>query len=141
MFPFRMNASSRGIELLLLFLIACSPYKDLSVKGERSFEESSVKRIYGDEPERILYQTEIEVYGRYFTGLFVIKPIGEREYRAVFMSEMGVKFFELSFRKDVFELDHRFEKMDRSMVNTRIRKDLRLLLMPTIADQRTGTSF
>lgn len=137
---FRRSASSRTIVLSLL-LLGCSPYSELSVVEEERFDSSGSERIFSNVEKEELYRAEIELYDRYFTGLFLIKTIADREYRTVFMSEMGVKFFDLSFHEDHFEVKQAFEKIDRKVLTSRIRKDLRLLLMPSIKDEQMGKRF
>ncbi len=137
---FRRSASSRTV-LLGLLLLGCSPYSELSVIEEERFDSSGMERIFTDVEKQELYRAEIELYERYFTGLFLIKTIADQEYRTVFMSEMGVKFFDLSFHKDQFEVKQAFEKIDRKIITSRIRKDLRLLLMPSIEEEQMGERF
>ncbi len=138
MSPSLRALSARLLELSLILLLACSPYRDLAVTDTKSFADSKLARIYQGVAEGQVHRAEVEIYGRYFTGLLVIKAHAAREYRVVFMSEMGVKFFDLLFKKDSFELKHCMDKLDRKVVMSRIRKDLRLLLMPSIEDEQEG---
>ena len=136
MFHCPTNVSSRAIRVLLLFLLGCAPYSRLPVVERKDFASSELERVWSGEEQ--LYRTEIELYGNYFTGLTVFKRSAPRRYRVVFMSEMGVKFFDMSFREDSFALEHSFDKIDRKVVTKRIRKAFRLLLMPSIGDDQEG---
>ncbi len=139
MSPSPTAISSRAAELLLLLLFGCAPYSDLSVGKRETFTASSLERIFGEQEEGTLYQAEIELYDRYFTGLMVIKEMeGPRSYRVAFMSEMGVKFIDMAFKKERFELKQCFDKIDKQIVTSRFRKGLRLLLMCTIEGQQEG---
>ena len=41
-----------------------------------------------------LYKTGANIYGHYLSGLLLIKPAANDDYRIVFTNEVGVKFFD-----------------------------------------------
>jgi hypothetical protein len=128
----------RSAELFFLLLLSCSPYRDFQELGEEPFDGTGLERPFEKEDEVVVYKTRAELYGRGFSGLLYIKRTGERSYRTAFSSEMGMSFFDLRFEKDAFEVRHCLEKFDRKAVISRLRMDMRLLLMCTIEADDTG---
>jgi hypothetical protein len=78
----------------------------------------------------VLYKTEVNVVGKYLSGLLIIKKMPDSSTRVVFSNEMGITFFDFGFMPDggfkVFSIVHQMNK--KSVIKT-LRKDFELILM------------
>lgn len=136
--PYLKMRSRRSVELLLLLLVSCSPYRDLPELGESSFKESGLHAPYEELDRAVIYKTRAGLYDRNFSGLLYVKRTGERSYRIAFTSEMGMSFFDFRFERKRFEVEHCMDRFDRRAVISRIRQDMRLLLMCTFGPEAKG---
>ncbi|MCO5237401.1 MAG: hypothetical protein M9933_14140 [Chitinophagaceae bacterium] len=76
-----------------------------------------------------LYQTRVNVAGRYLGGLLVIKTMPDSSVRMVFTNETGFTFFDFEFNKEQFKVHYIFRQMNRKAVIKTLRKDFKLVLM------------
>ena len=77
-----------------------------------------------------LYKTEVNVTGKYLSGLLMMKQMPDSSLRMVFSNEMGFKFFDFAFLPDgSFKVFSIIKQMDKKAVKTTLRKDFELVLM------------
>jgi len=77
-----------------------------------------------------LYKTEVNVTGKYLSGLLLMKQMPDSSLRVVFSNEMGFKFFDFAFLPDgSFKVFTITKQMDKKAVITTLRKDFELVLM------------
>ncbi len=78
----------------LLLLLSCAGiHKNLQI------ETGDVNLIQKFKPAFTvaLYKTEVNVTGKYLSGLLIIKSMPDSSLRMVFSNEMGFKFFDPGF--------------------------------------------
>ena len=112
---------------LLVLLISCtSQYKGLQ-KGEGKIE--TLQKFQPDFTVA-LYKTEVNVIGKYLSGLLIFKKMPDSSIRIVFSSEMGLTFFDFAFKKDgEFQVFSILPQMNKKAVIKTLRNDFRLILM------------
>jgi hypothetical protein len=77
-----------------------------------------------------LFNTGIDLMKNHYSGLMVVKPEGIDAHRVVFITEVGLKVFDMEFRPDSMVRVHYMMDVlnKKALVNT-LSKDLSLLLM------------
>ena len=111
---------------LLLLLSCAGVHKNLQT------ETGDVNLIQKFKPSFTvaLYKTEVNVTGKYLSGLLLMKKMPDSSLRMVFSNEMGFKFFDFAFLPDgSFKVFSIIKQMDKKAVKTTLRKDFELVLM------------
>jgi hypothetical protein len=81
------------------------------------------------EDNPILYETAVDIYKNHFSGLMVIKSISEESHRAVFITELGIKVFDMEFfSKGDFILHYCLEAMNRRSIIRTLQNDIGLMI-------------
>lgn len=115
--------------LMLVMLTSCSSaYRGLQrVNGDAA---GCMERFRPKIAQPVLYATQVDVLQHHLSGLLYFKPMEDGSMRVVFMSEMGMKFFDFEFAKDgSFTKHYMLPKMDKKAVVKTLRKDLEMVLM------------
>lgn len=77
-----------------------------------------------------LYKAQVDISGRSFGGLLLIKKMPDSSTRIVFSTELGVKFFDFEFRESgEFKVIDILKKLNRKPVISALRQDFEMLLM------------
>lgn len=127
-----------------LFFLACGSYPK---KQHFQIEEASQKSIYNpyfsNETKDYVYKANISVYGNNFSGIFIVKKLGEANHRIVFTTEMGNKIFDFSFIAETFKVNFIIDAMDKAILINILKKDFKVLIeeelpvVKTYSDQDT----
>jgi len=111
-----------------LFL-ACGSY---SKKHNFQIEETSNNIIhnpyFSNKTKDYVYKANIEVYDNNFSGIFIVKKIGEANHRIVFTTEMGNKIFDFSFLDDTFKVNYIIEDINKAILINILKKDFKALV-------------
>lgn len=130
--------------LLLLGLASCSSaYKGLQrTEGDAG---ACLQRFRPQIDSPVLYSTQVDVLQHHLSGLLYFRPMDNGSMRVLFMSEMGMKFFDFEFTKDGEFIKHyMLPKMDKKAVVKTLRKDFDMVLMrrdPATAVTYTGNGL
>ena len=110
-----------------LVLSACSTAERLP-DGEAIKMSRPV--IFRTDFERAVYKTNMIIYGNEISGLMVMKKTGDN-YRVVFVSEIGLKYFDMEFLTGSNEVvtHHVNSLLDRKPVRERLQTSLSLVFM------------
>src|SRR5258708_8691675 len=80
-----------------------------------------------------LYKIDVNVIGKYLSGLLLLKTMPDSSIRMVFSNEMGFKFFDFQFASGGrFKVNYIIKKMNKKPVIKTLRKDFELLLMQSL---------
>ncbi len=79
--------------------------------------------------ESVKYQASIDVIGKHLSGILVFKQQEDNSIRTVFVNEMGVTFFDITFYDDSYHFNAIMESMDKKAVKISLAKDLGMILM------------
>src|SRR5258708_5458323 len=93
-----------------------------------------------------LYKIDVNVIGKYLSGLLLLKTMPDSSIRMDFSNEMGFKFFDFEFASGGrFKVNYIIKKMNKKPVIKTLRKDFELVLMqsldPSTAYIRKDSSF
>lgn len=91
--------------------------------------KTEIENPYFSNPEiDYVYKAKIEVYGKNFGGILIIKKIAEENHRIVFTTEFGSKLFDFQFEGDTFTKHFMVEDLDKKFVVNILRDDFKLLI-------------
>ena len=114
----------------LLFLLGCtSIYKSLQPATGNVNDIQKFKPVF----TTALYRTQVNVVGKYLSGLLMIKKMPDSSVRVIFSNEMGFKFFDFGFLNDGgFKVHFVINKMNKKAAIKMLRKDFELILMQAL---------
>jgi hypothetical protein len=111
--------------------VSCSPNY---LKGYNRLQNSDIKIpiIFNGQLTKSLYKANLKVMGNELSGVCIIKKTDDSEFRLVFMSEIGMKYFDISinYQKQVPDLKIYYfvSVLDRGEVKQIILNDIAALL-------------
>lgn len=119
-----------------LFFLACGSYpKKQNFQIEQSTTSSFHNPYFSNASKDYVYKANITVYDNNFSGIFIVKKLGNHNHRIVFTTEMGNKIFDFSFVDDTFKVNFIIEAMDKAILINILKKDFKVLVeeeMPII---------
>ena len=116
------------INILFLLITSCSlqTTKNLIVKEVSQIEVDNpyFSNTYID----YIYKAKIDIYGRKFGGILIIKKIDENSHRVVFTTEFGNKLFDFLFENDTVINNFVIEELDKKFIVNTLQNDFKLLV-------------
>ena len=108
-------------------LISCSTAEKLPSEDQVKLSQLWV---FNAGFERAVYKTNMKIFGNDLSGLTIIKKSG-RDYRIVFISELGLKYFDLEFfsANDSVHVHHMISLLDHKPENDILEKNFSLLFL------------
>jgi hypothetical protein len=77
-----------------------------------------------------LFNARIDLMKNHFSGLMVVKPYAVGSYRVVFLTELGMKVFDMEFLPDrEVKIHYIMESMNRKALVKTLTNDISLVLM------------
>jgi len=131
------NLTSRFLTVCLIALISssllsvsCTPAHYSSLRETGSGRVNLEKYVPVDsDDKKVLFRTGIDVYGQHFSGMMFIKYFGERHYRTVFITEVGMSIFDFEFNRGNFTDHGSYDLIKKPYILETLKKDLMLILM------------
>lgn len=112
----------------MLFLTTCSPK---TTEGLRLVtpDNSEIKNPYfSDRATDYVYKAKIDIYGRYFGGILIIKKVEEDAHRVVFTTEFGSKIFDFLYEGDTFTKNFMIADLDKRIIVNTLADDFRIMI-------------
>ena len=82
--------------IVLILFISCASYPKKN--GFKASEGQNFENPYfSDASKDYIYKANIEAFGNFFGGIFIVKKLGEDHHRIAFTTEMGNKIFDFTF--------------------------------------------
>jgi len=127
------NRYYKGVGVFISLLLVIS---SCSIKGYKPITESEKNKIiaphiFADKFEKVLYKTNLDIYGNEITGLTLIKKT-DSAIRVVSMSELGIKYFDIEFPSDRLKpvkVHYIMELLNKKLLVNMIKRDFSLLLL------------
>lgn len=117
------------ISISLFCLASCASYPDKNGFAENEVTDIQVYNPYFSNPENdYVYKADLGFYKKKFSGIIIVKKIGDNEHRLVFTTEMGNKIFDFSFYKEEFIVNSILEDMDKKIIRNVLQRDFTTLL-------------
>tara|TARA_R110002049_G_scaffold115293_2_gene267181 strand:- start:303 stop:908 length:606 start_codon:yes stop_codon:yes gene_type:complete len=112
-----------------LLFIACGSYpKKQNFQIKETQTHTILNSYFSNENKDYVYKANIAVYDNNFSGIFIVKKLGESNHRIVFTTEMGNKIFDFSFVDDIFKVNFIIEDMDKAILINILKKDFKALV-------------
>ncbi|HET8810534.1 MAG TPA: hypothetical protein VFM65_09765 [Flavobacteriaceae bacterium] len=121
-----------GFSLVLLVFGACGSLLNLEDFHRVPIQKETfaLNPYFSETGETHVYNAEISVYGKNFSGTFVHKKMNDTLQRAAFLSGFGNTLLDLSFNKDYFKLNYGIKEIDKKYIVTTLVEDFRLMTIP-----------
>lgn len=117
------------ISIALFCLASCASYPNKNGLVEEEAIVGQVHNPYFSNPKKdYVYKADLSFYKKKFSGLIIVKKIGDNEHRLVFTTEMGNKIFDFSFHKEEFKVNSILEDMDKKIIRNVLQRDFTTLL-------------
>ncbi len=126
--------------LLVLTITSCSLKTTEGLRNTELKKASIVNPYFSNHDTDYVYKAKIDVYGRYFGGILVIKKLNDNSHRVVFTTEFGSKLFDFLFEGDTFTKIFILEDLDKKLVVNTLRKDFKLLISEDVEVTEQFTS-
>lgn len=96
--------------------------------------------VFSTDFQKALYKTNMMIYGNEISGLTLIKKTGS-DFRLVFMSEIGLKYFDMEFfsKNDSLVIHHVISVLNKKPVLEILSNDFSLIFM--IFPEKTSVKF
>ena len=100
--------------------------KDLIVKkvSQTEVENPYFSNTYID----YVYKAKIDIYGKNFGGILIVKKIDDHSHRVVFTTEFGNKLFDFLYKKDTVTKNFTIEELDKKYIVNTLQNDFKLLV-------------
>jgi len=83
----------------------------------------------------VVFNTTIDMMKHHFSGLMVIKPLPDDAYRVIFITEVGLKIFDMEFTRREVIIHYFMEAMNKKALVNTLTHDIGLVLMTEHAAQ------
>jgi len=120
--------------ILLLFgscLTGCTFDALHGLKKNSNTENCSENLFKTDQVLR--YKMSLSVFGKYLSGILIIKTLPDSSYRTVFINELGMKFFDFEFNVNRKCTVH-YSVASLERLNNLLQSDLELLLFVPVSE-------
>jgi len=122
------------ISFLSVLLFTSCALKTTKGLRQTPVAKKDVINPYFSEPSvDYVYKTKIDVYGKYFGGILIIKKTAARTHRVVFTTEFGSKIFDFQYEGDTFTKNFVLPDLDKKIIVNTLRKDFKLLISEKIS--------
>jgi hypothetical protein len=88
-----------------------------------------------------LYKCQIYVFGKYYSGLLMNKKTGENQGRIVFVTELGMRMFEMEVNQNEFLPIYFFEPLNKEKYKKILSEDLSAIFMLPIKSGKVKYKF
>lgn len=115
----------------LLALAVCGSCSLKTTEGLRQTslnKKETVNTYFSASETDYIYKAKVDIYGRYFGGILIVKKVAENSHRVVFTTEFGSKIFDFLYEGDTFTKNFVLEDLDRKIIVNTLRKDFKLLI-------------
>ena len=116
------------ISVLFLLILSCAlqTTKTLVVKDstQNEVENPYFSNIVND----YIYKAKIDVYGKKFGGILIIKKINNKSHRVVFTTEIGNKLFDFLIENDMVTTNFVINELDKNIIVKTLQNDFKLLV-------------
>ena len=114
-------------------MVSCASYPKKQDFVKQALVISSLRNPYFSNPNQdYVYKANIEVYGRTFGGIFIVKKLGNQNHRIVFTTEMGTKMFDFSFINDEFKVNYIMDELNKNILINILKNDFKALIADPI---------
>jgi len=135
--------------MLLLSSCTFNLFKTYEPVDGADFNSEAITYWFHDDPEPRLFRTTIDMTTYHYSGIMVFNPASAGGYRVVYITEFGLKIFDMEFFSGrESELHYCMPSLNRKSVANTLQDDIGLLLrhefyddsFKTLFDKKTGST-
>lgn len=123
--------------ILIALLSGCSyhQFSGFQRTSEPVIGLTDIRPWFTFDPGYYLFNADIDIYKNHFGGMMVIKYQENGNCRVVYLTEVGIKVFDMEFfRNGDFKLHYCLEALNRKIIIRTLRNDLDLMLADISSD-------
>ena len=126
-----------SLVLLLFIFSTCTEtkYSRFTLTDSKRIDSTDLPSLFKSAEKAPLYKAAVNLYGKKFGGLLLIKNMADSSYRIVFTTETGIKLFDFEIKGEKFTVHYCIEKFNRDAVLNTIASDIKLLLLENRKNQ------
>ena len=114
---------------LCLWVCSSCALKTTSGLRQTPLVKKEIVNTYFSKPSvDYVYKAKIDIYGKYFGGILIIKKTAPTAHRVVFTTEFGSKIFDFLYEGDTFTKNFILPDLDKKLIVNTLRKDFKLLI-------------
>src|ERR1700743_1491504 len=113
--------------LLILFTSCAIPLK-YKLAQQRKITSTDIQPLVSAN-NSILYKTQIFLFNKYYTGLLLHKQIDSLTSHLVFVTEVGMKMFDIEIQKDSLKMAYCFGPMNKPKITNLLENDMGAILL------------
>lgn len=122
----------------MVVFVSCASYHKKNGLSEVNSSQSIIKNSYfSDDAKDYIYKANIEAFGNSFSGICIVKKLGEDHHRIAFTTEIGNKIFDFTFQEENFTVNHILKKIDKRILINILKNDLKVLIKENPSVKRT----
>jgi hypothetical protein len=117
--------------VLILLFCGCTAgqYKGFQRTTENVPEIKNIASWFQGDSVHFLFHAGIDVYNNHFGGIMIIKKLVIDSYRVVYITELGIKIFDMEFFKNgEFKLHYCLDAINRKSVIKTLKSDIGIML-------------
>ena len=98
---------------------------------ETAVDRENILPWFQGDTNRILFRTHVDIYRNHLGGLMLIKPFNGKGYRVLFITEIGIKIFDMEFlNMGDFKVHYCLDELNRKSVLKTFKNDIGMILYP-----------
>lgn len=117
--------------ILATLLAGCSypQFKSFQRTSEAAISLNDVKPWFIEGPNQYLFNAAIDIYRNHFGGMMVMKYLSKESCRVVYITEVGIKVFDMEFFVNGdFKLHYCIDAINRGIIIKTLKNDVGLML-------------
>jgi len=113
---------------VFILLTSCAIPIKYKFAEQRKILSSDVQPMISSE-NAILYKAQIFLFNKYFTGLLLHKQTDSATSHLVFVTEIGMKMFDIEIKKDSLKMTYCFGPMNKPKITNLLESDMGTILL------------
>ena len=111
-----------------LLVIVCAFFVALNISATDTLKVRS--KFIEQDSKSTLFKVGLNISTKYFGGLLYVKPISDKSERIIFLSELGLKYFDFEHNKITNEITVKYamEYLNKKSLISLLKNDLLFLL-------------
>jgi hypothetical protein len=117
--------------ILATILAGCSysHFKSFQRTSEAVISLNDVKPWFSEGTDHYLFNASIDIYSNHFGGMMVMKYLSRESCRVVYITEVGIKVFDMEFFiNGDFKLHYCIDAINRGIIIKNLKNDIGLML-------------
>ena len=124
---------------LLILLTSCAVPLKYKLVEQRKITPTDAQSLVSSEIS-LLYKTQIFLFNKYYTGMLLHKQTDSATSHLVFVTELGMKMFDIEVKKDSLKMVYCFAPMNTPKITTLLENDMGLILLYQLLN-KTGKVY